>query len=247
MGRLGFDYSRAATAVEKISLLRGIEIAGLYSHFTTSEDPDQSYARLQIERFRHVVEELERRKIDVGLCHMANSGAIIAHADAHFDMVRPGIMLYGYPPGHGMPEKYPVRPVMALRSIVSFVKTVEPGSSISYGRRYVAHRRTQIATVPVGYADGFSRSLTNRASVIIRGVRYPQVGTVCMDHIMVDTGADGRVSEGDPVTLMGSEGNQSITAWDIGETIGTIPYEVTSLISARVPRIFLDKPGSGPG
>jgi alanine racemase len=175
----------------------------------------------------------------VPLKHMANSGAIIAHPGSHFDMVRPGIMLYGYPPAYGMPESFPVHPVMGLVSRVAFLKTVESGTSISYGRRYVTRSRTRIATVPAGYADGYPRLLTGRAEALIRGRRYPVVGTICMDLLMIDIGDAQDVAEGDAVTLMGKDGDEAITAWDIGLKIGTIPYEVTCLITQRVPRLFL--------
>jgi alanine racemase len=240
MGRLGMHHDGAAAAIERIVRLAGLRVEGLYSHFATSEDPDQSFAREQLDRFESVLSALDRRKISIPLRHMANSGAIIALPRSHFDLVRPGIMLYGYTPGRDMPQRYPVRPVMSLRSRVSFLKTVEGGTSISYGRRYSTPRRTTIATIPVGYADGFGRLLTNRSTCIIRGRRFPVVGTVCMDHIMVDVGPESGIDEGDDVTLLGHEGNETITAWDIASTIGTIPYEVTCLVTPRVPRVFVE-------
>ncbi len=147
MGRLGFPHERAADEVERIARFSAIGLAGVYSHFATSEDPDTGFAGLQVDRFGRFCQELHRRGIELPMKHMANSGAIIAHPDSHFDMVRPGIMLYGYPPAHGMAERFPVRPVMGLVSRVAFVKSVEPGTSVSYGRRYVARSRTRIATV----------------------------------------------------------------------------------------------------
>ena len=238
MGRLGVHHEKAVSTIERIARLPGISIEGVYSHFATSEVPDQAFAREQLGRFEAVLSGLESRKIPVPLRHMANSGAVIAMRDAHFDLVRPGIMLYGYAPGRGMPQKHAVRPVMALRSQISYVKAVDPGTSISYGRTYVTTRRTTIATIPVGYADGFGRLLTNRSECLIRGRRFPVVGTVCMDHIMADVGEDAGVEEGDPVTLIGRDKGEEITAWDIASTIGTIPYEVTCLVTPRVPRIY---------
>jgi alanine racemase len=138
-----------------------------------------------------------------------------------------------------MPGGDRLRPVMSLLSHVAFIKRVGPGTSISYNRRYVTASPTRIATVPVGYADGYSRLLTNRSSAIIRGKRYPVVGTVTMDNIMVDLGLEGPVEEGDPVTLIGCDGAELITAWDVASTLGSIPYEVTCLITRRVPRVFV--------
>lgn len=239
MGRLGFSAAQAADGIETVTRLRHLEVIGVYSHFATSEERDQSFAREQLERFHRVLEELSRRRIDIPLKHMANSGAIIALPESHFNMVRPGIMLYGYPPARSMELKYSLKPVMSLVSRVGFLKNVGAGTSISYGRKYRTNRNTTIATVPIGYADGFVRSLTNRSEVIIRGKRYPTVGTICMDQLMVDVG-DGAVCDvGDQVTLIGTDGGETISCWDIAETIGTIPYEVTCLITSRVPRISM--------
>jgi alanine racemase len=241
MGRLGIALDGAVETIARITSLRGLDVIGICSHFATSEDADQSYARFQLEQFKSVVAQLAGRGVRFAIRHMANSGAIMAIPDSHFDMVRPGIMLYGYPPGEGMIERYPVRPVMSLVSRVAFVKTVEPGASISYGRRFIAPTRSRIATVPIGYADGYSRLLTNRASALIRGVRFPVVGTICMDHVMIDLGEDRSVGEGDRVVLMGEDGSERITAWDLARTIGSIPYETTCLVTARVPRVYLGR------
>jgi alanine racemase len=240
MGRLGVVHEGAAGCVERIVRFPGLTIEGIYSHFATSEDPDQSYAREQLRRFTAVLNELEQRNLRPPLRHMANSGAVITLPESHFDIVRPGIMLYGYPPARGMNEPHPVRPVMALRSRVSFLKAVPAGTSISYGRRYSTTGHTTIATIPVGYADGFARLLTGKSHCIIRGRRFPVVGTVCMDHVMADLGPEPGVQEGDEVTLIGRDGTEEITAWDVASAIGTIPYEVTSLITPRVPRLFVE-------
>jgi alanine racemase len=238
MGRLGVAHAAAADLVEQVARRREVELAGVYSHFATSEDPDRTFADAQRKRFDAVLDDIARRKIDVPLRHMANSGAIISMPEARYDAVRPGIMLYGYPPRHGMTERFPVRPVMSIRSRVSLVKYVEPGTSISYGRRYFATERTAVATIPVGYADGYFRQLTNRASVLIRGRRHPVVGTICMDHIMANLGPATDIEAGDEVTLIGADGGESITAWDIAQTLGTIPYEVTCSVAPRVGRQY---------
>jgi alanine racemase len=247
MGRLGLSWREAAATIERIARVPGIVLKGVYSHFATSEDSDQSYARAQLDFFRELLEDLRRRRVEVPLRHMANSGAIISLHDSYFDAVRPGIMLYGYAPGRNMRQQYPVRPVMSLFSRVAFVKTVEAGVSVSYGRRFTAKSRTCIATVPIGYADGVSRLLSDRGRVLIKGRAYPVVGTVCMDMIMADLGSKSDVKEGDWVTIIGSDGKEQITAWDVSEVIGTIPYEVTSLITPRVERVYTEVKDSPAG
>ncbi len=238
MGRLGFATVAAPAAIERITRMESVELAGLYSHFATSDDADDSFARQQLREFLGLIASLEAHGICPPVKHMANSGAIISLPDAHLDMVRPGIMLYGYPPGKGMKQRFPLFPVMSILSQVTFLKTVERGRSISYGRKYFTRDRTIIGTVPVGYADGYSRLLTGNAEVLVRGKRVPVVGTVCMDAVMLDLGAETDVAEGDLVTLIGSEGGERIDAWEIAAKIGTIPYEVTSLIPKRVQRVY---------
>jgi alanine racemase len=239
MGRLGFDYAGAAECIEQVARLKRVELVGVYSHFATAEDDDQSFAREQLRRFNAVLGELDRRRIHVPLKHMANSAAIITLPDSHFDMVRPGIMLYGYGPTKEMASDAGLKPVMSLFSKITLLKRVPKGTSISYGRRYFTDRDTWIASVPAGYGDGYSRMLSNKAEVLIRGKRYPVVGTITMDHCMVDVGSSPEVRVGDEVTLLGGTGDQWISAWELAEKLGTIPYEVTCMVSARVPRTVL--------
>jgi alanine racemase len=239
MGRIGCTPAEAPGLVEEISSLDAIEVVGMYSHFATSEDRDRAFASRQLRVFMGVVDDVRRRAIEIPLQHMANSGAIINLPDSHLDMVRPGIMLYGYPPARGMEERFPLKPVMSLVSSIAFLKTVEGGTSISYGRRYIAARRTVIATIPVGYADGLARILTGKVELILRGKRYPVVGTICMDAIMADLGPEAEAAVGDQVTILGREAGESVSAWDIAALVGTIPYEVTCSVAPRVPRIFV--------
>jgi alanine racemase len=239
MGRIGCTPAGAPGLAEEIRSLDAIELVGLYSHFATSEDRDRAFASRQLKDFMSVVDELCRRGIEIPLKHMANSGAIINIPDSHVDMVRPGIMLYGYPPARGMEERFPVKPVMSLVSTIAFLKTVEGRTPISYGRRYSTSRETVIATVPIGYADGLARTLTGKVELILRGKRYPVVGTICMDAIMADLGPEANAAVGDTVTIIGRDGKESVTAWDIAALVGTIPYEVTCLVAPRVPRIFV--------
>jgi alanine racemase len=238
MGRLGFPYQRAAEDIEHTALLPSLNVIGVYSHFASSDEPDLTYARVQLERFKTVLAHLQTKRIEIPLKHLANSGAIIALPESHFTMVRPGIMLYGYTPRKGMTTTPPLQCVMSLVSKVSFIKTVEADTSISYNRRYFTRERTRIATVPIGYGDGYSRLLTNKAHVIITGKRFPIVGTICMDHLMVDIGNDADITVGDDVMLIGCAKSETLTAWDIAEALGTIPYEVTCNISQRVQRAY---------
>ena len=238
MGRLGFPFTTSVDDIGRIVAMSNLDVVGLYSHFATSDEEDLTYARVQVERFGDVVRMLEQSGIEIPLKHMANSGGIISLPESHFSMVRPGIMLYGYAPRKDLETSPSLQPAMSLVSRVSFLKSVYAHTSISYNRRYFTKARTRIATVPIGYGDGYSRALTNRGEVLIRGNRYPTVGTVCMDHIMVDVGNENRVELGDDVTLIGTDGSQSITAWQMAEKIGTIPYEITCNIAQRVQRAF---------
>ncbi|MBX2992325.1 MAG: alanine racemase [Bacteroidetes bacterium] len=239
MSRLGLSHEAAPEYIEQMARLRRLELAGVYSHFATAEDDDQSFALRQLHCFNRVLEELDRRRITVPLRHMANSAATITLPDSHFDMVRPGIMLYGYGPTKELASEAQLKPVMSLFSRITLMKKVPAGTAISYGRRFTTQQETWIATVPAGYGDGYSRMLTNKAEVLIRGKRYPVVGTICMDHCMIDVGTSGEVRLGDEVTLLGGTGDEWISAWSIAEQLGTIPYEVTCMVSARVPRTVL--------
>ena len=159
--------------------------------------------------------------------------------DSYFDMVRPGIMMYGYTPSHETNASVVIKPVMSLKAKVGFVKTVPKGTSISYSRRYFTEKTTTIASVTVGYADGYFRTLTNKISVLINGKKFPVVGTICMDQIMIDVG-NAKVNVGDEVVLIGKSKSKNISAWEISDSIGTIPYEVTCAVSSRVPRKYIN-------
>ena len=238
MGRLGRPAEAAASLVVRAARSPFLRLGGVYSHFATSEDPDTRFAEQQLRRFSDLLSAVRGEGVTIPLCHMANSGAIMTMPDAHLDMVRPGIMLYGYPPGRGMVERFPVRPVLSLITRAAFVKIVGPNTSISYGRKYFTGRTTTIVTVPAGYADGYSRLLTGKAEALIGGRRYPVVGTICMDQMMIDAGPDAEVRVGDEVVLIGRSGSDQITAWDVAAATGTIPYETTCLLTRRVTRVY---------
>ena len=236
MHRLGVDYSEASQFIQELSSNNNFIIDGIFTHFATSDEAGSDYVKLQIKRFDEVIKSLQVKKIDFGLVHAANSGAIIDYPGAYYDMVRPGISLYGYYPSLKTSESIKLYPVMSLVSKVLSIKRIKRGESISYGRRYFTTKDTNIISVPIGYADGFSRSLTNRVQVIIKGKIYKQVGTVTMDRIMFDVGND-KIKVNDDVILIGKKGKHSINAWDWSKIINTIPYEITCNISKRVPRL----------
>jgi alanine racemase len=239
MNRLGVDYSEAFKFIKKLSLNKNFIIDGIYTHFATSDEVGSEYAELQIKRFDEVIKELKAKKIIFGLAHAANSGAIIDFPEAYYDMVRPGISLYGYYPSLKTSESIKLYPVMSLVSKVSTVRKTKRGESVSYSRRYFTKEETKIISVPIGYADGFTRALTNKAQAIIKDKIYNQVGTVTMDRIMFDVGNDN-IKVNDDVILIGEKGKLKIDAWDWSKKINTIPYEVTCGISKRVPRVVKD-------
>ncbi|MHB1687693.1 MAG: alanine racemase [Ignavibacteriaceae bacterium] len=237
MNRIGIDFNEAFDFVKKISQNKNFIIDGIYTHFATSDEQEKKFANFQLKRFKYLLIELKKNKIGYGLAHAANSGAILDMPDSYFDMVRPGILLYGYYPSAQTSNSIKIKPVMSLYSIVTAVKKITAGETVSYGRKFGAKRETKIASVPIGYADGFSRGLTNSAKAIIKGKLFPQVGTVTMDRIMFEVGEEN-IHSNDKVILLGKHGNIKIDARDWGNILNTIPYEIVCGISKRVPRIY---------
>jgi alanine racemase len=238
MNRLGIDYDMAVDFIERVSKDKRFKLDGIYTHFAASDEKDKTFANLQLERFKEVIDRLKNNGINYGKAHCANSGAILDMPDAWLDMVRPGISLYGYYPSLETSESIKLKPVMSLYSVVNSLKEVGEGEGISYNRRFITNQRTRIAAVPAGYADGVRRDLTNKAAVIINGECFRQIGTVTMDRIMIDVGLSAKIKTGDKVILLGSQKNKKIDAWDWSRLINTIPYEITCGISKRVPRIY---------
>jgi alanine racemase len=236
MNRLGIDYQSAFKFIKKISRHKDFYVDGIYTHFATSDEKNNYFARLQLRKFQLLIDELKSDNIQFGLAHAANSGAVLNYPDSYFDMIRPGVSLYGYYPSENTTESVKLYPVMSIESEVGTVKTINRGDSVSYGRKFVAKEKTKIISLPIGYADGFRRSFTNRARAIIKGKMYPQIGTVTMDRIMFDIGNDN-IKIGDKVILLGRQKNLEISIWEWSDLLKTIPYEVTCLISKRMPRI----------
>lgn len=237
MERIGVHWYSSRPYLEEVHSLPGLEIEGLFSHFATA-DEDLDFARVQLDRFNEVVDFLEASGKRPPLVHMANSAALANLPEARFDLVRPGLLLYGYEPSPL--TSLGLDPVMRLMSRVSYFKSVKAGVGVSYGRTWIAPRDTRIATVPLGYGDGYSRALSNKAEVIIRGKRLPVVGRICMDQLMVDLGPEGEAYNGDEVLLFGRKGGDWLPAELLCERLGTIPYELTSMINTRVPRIYVE-------
>lgn len=241
MGRLGVKYTDAVDFIRKVSQDKKFVIDGIYTHFATSDERNKTFANLQLKRFKAIIDQLKSEGINYGLAHAANSGAILDMPEAYFDMVRPGISLYGYYPSWETSESIKLKPVMSLVASITNIKEVTKGESVSYGRKFVAKEKTRIATASVGYADGYVRGLSNRAEVIIKGKKYPQVGQVCMDRIMFNIGTNGSIKENDEVILLGQSKGSEFTAADWARILNTIPYEITCNISKRVPRVYTEK------
>lgn len=247
MGRLGIAYAEAGAFFSALRGLNNIEMEGIISHFASADELDEDgrrYTGRQAALFARAVEEARGLGFAPRYIHIANSAAAFSGAFPFCNMVRPGITLYGALPSADFQGRLNIRPVMRLKSRVAMLKWVEPGTSISYARRYVAEERTLVASVPVGYADGYSRALTNRGEALIRGGRARVAGTVCMDWIMLDVTHIPGVAVGDEVILLGCDrlGN-CIHAEELAEKAGTIPYEIFCGISKRVPRVYLGAKG----
>jgi alanine racemase len=206
------------------------------THFATADD-DPDFLAEQLAVFAPWVQDLRRRHPGV-VVHAANSAGTLREPAAHFDLVRCGIAIYGMDPFHLDPAEHDLEPALELASYVAEIKAVELGQSAGYGRRFVAERDSCLATLPIGYGDGVRRALTNNCDVLIRGRRYPLVGTVSMDNVTVDVGSDPDVGVGDTAVLIGRDGGERQTAEEIATRVGTINYEVTCGLSARVPRLY---------
>ena len=211
MGRIGIAPKDTIAFIDEVRTLRNIDVAGIFTHFATADDKNLSFARKQLSDFTSLLRKLDAAGIHVPIKHSANSGAILQLKDSYFDMVRPGIMLYGYYPSRETRKSLSLRPAMSLRSRIEFMKTVEKGTSVSYGRRYYTSSKTNIASVSIGYADGISRRLTNKANVLVKGKKYPVVGTICMDQLMINVGGTGVQGR--------RQGNPYGTRWGLGNSV----------------------------
>lgn len=239
MGRIGFTPDEESLrGIEDIAIQPGINLEGIFTHFAQADHEDGDYTLEQLNAFIDFTEELEKRGIKIELKHCANSAAIFRYPEAHLDMVRAGVIMYGLYPSPCISQLKPgIVPAMTLKSRISMIKTVAPGQSISYGRTYICERETRVATVPVGYADGYKRAFSNHSWAMIKGHKAYSIGTVCMDQCMFDITEIAGVQEGDEVILFGKKAD-GITADDLAIIANTINYEIVCSVSSRVPRTY---------
>lgn len=237
MGRLGVWHEEALDLVKKISRLKHLNLEGIFTHFSCA-DEDRIFTHSQIYRFEKLFKEVEKAGIKIPYRHAANSIGLMEFKNSHFNMVRPGLMLYGLYPRTDIPAKLTLYPALALKAKVVFLKSTPPGRSISYGRTHTTQKDTLIATVCIGYGDGYPRHLSNKAQVIIRDKKAPIVGTICMDQTMVDVGHIPQVKVGDEAILIGQGQKEKISAEELAQKAGTINYEIVCGVTARVPRIY---------
>ena len=240
MSRLGFGINeQSAETIKRISKMPNVNMEGIFTHFTKADEKDKSFTKKQIQEFVWMTERLKEKNVRFTYEHCSNSAGIIDVPEANFDIVRAGISTYGlYPSEEVDKTNVKLKPALALKSHVAFVKEIERGTPVSYGGTFVAKEKMKIATIPVGYADGYPRSLSNKGYVLIRGKKAPILGRVCMDQFMVDVTDIPDVKIGDAVTLLGKDGDETITMEQLGELSGRFNYEFACLITPRVPRIY---------
>jgi alanine racemase len=239
MNRIGFREKDFAEII-KIAALPNLIIEGIFTHFATSDHRDLSFARIQLKRFQSFYDKLQKEGLNIPIRHAANSAAILQFPESHFELVRPGISLYGFAPSSQIKGVVDLEPVLTWKAKVSQVKSIKTGESVSYGRTFQAAYPTRVATIPVGYADGLRRTLSNHGEMLIHGKRSTMIGRICMDQTMLEVTKIPRVKVGDVVTILGKDGKDQITATEMAEWLGTISYEVVCGISNRVPRVYLD-------
>jgi alanine racemase len=241
MTRLGVDLADVRALGEAVRAVEGVRIAGVFSHFASADAVDTLAAKAQVERFREAAAALAAAGIRPPHVHLANSAAVLSTPDAHFSMVRPGIMLYGYAPAPHLAARAKLRPAMRLRTAVAQARQVEAGRPVGYGGTFVTSRPSTIAVVPMGYADGYHRLASNRASVLVRGKRVPVAGRVCMDHTMLDVTDVGGVETGEPVVAFGRQAGAFLGADELAAWCDTISYEVLTSVGRRVPRVYVEE------
>jgi alanine racemase len=237
MERIGVHHYNAEGLLEAAARSAHVDVEGIYSHFANADAPDLADARRQLTRFEEVLGFYERRSLPAPLRHIANSAAVLRLPESHLDMVRPGILLYGVYPSLDAPRTVAVKPALTWKSRVVYFKVVEAGSPVSYGSTWKSDHRVRVVTVPVGYGDGYFRSMSNKAKVLLRGKALDQIGAICMDQMMVNV-EDGTAYNGDEVILIGEQQGERLTVEDLARWAGTIPYEILTAVASRVPRLY---------
>ena len=241
MGRIGFlPGEETVSIIEEIVNLKGIDTIGMFTHFATADEEDKTYTYEQFNKIKSIIDALKEKKIEIPFKHVSNSGAIMDMPETFLEGVRAGIILYGYYPSDEVKkDNLPLKRVLTLKTRVSHVKELEKDMYISYGRTFKTSRKSIIATIPVGYADGYSRLLSGKAKVIINGKAASVVGRICMDQCMVDVTDIGEVKVGDEVILLGEQDGVKYDADDMAKDMGTINYEIICMLKQRIPRVYL--------
>ncbi len=248
MGRIGLSGNALINDLEKIAKMQRIKITGLISHFSDADLSDKSYATVQLEKFNKAREALSRKLNRKIFSHIANSAAVLTFKDAYLDAVRPGIMLYGYSPlGQNIASILPsehinLMPAMKIKTKILCIRNLAPASPVSYGRTFITKRQSRIGVIPVGYADGYNRLFSNNADVLVKGRRVPVVGRVCMDLTMIDVTDIKNISEDDEVIMLGQQGKESITAYELALRAHTIPYEILTSLGSRSRKMYVESP-----
>ncbi len=235
MGRIGVNPDDVVSFMRKVKSLKNLNLEGLFSHFSSADETDKTFSKRQLQLFDQVIHEIQLAGIDLPKKHMANSAAVLDLPESYYDVVRPGIMIYGLYPSRDVSRSVNLKPAMTLKTMVSAVKTVPPGTPISYGRSFITKKKTRVAILPVGYADGYSRLLSNRGVAWIKRCRVPLIGRICMDICMVDVSDVEGVQPRDEVILFGEE----ISVDEVAGNIGTIVNDVVCAVGKRVPRIYV--------
>lgn len=238
MERIGVHSENAAPFIEAAINSRWCTVKGIYSHLACSDDPDSPMTREQLQRFLSACTYFDRVGAPMPVRHLANSGGVLHFPETHLDMVRPGIVLYGVLPDPASRATIDLRPALSLVSKVVYFKVVKAGRTVSYGATWAAGQDTRVITIPIGYGDGYPRSLSSRGEVLVRGQRHPIIGRVCMDQFMVDLGSDGTAYNGDEVVLIGRQDDMAISCEAVAQAAGTIPYEILTGLNQRIPREY---------
>ncbi|WP_026888479.1 alanine racemase [Clostridium beijerinckii] len=242
MGRIGFlPTEKAIDDICKICSLEGLEVIGIFTHFSTSDEKDKEYTNEQFEKFTDLLKKLSNLNIEIPIKHVSNSGAIMDMPKTYLDAVRAGIILYGYYPSNEVKkENLSLKPALTLKAIITRVQEMDKGMYISYGRTFKTERKSLIATIPIGYADGYSRLLAPNAKVIINGQFAPVVGRICMDQCMIDvTDINGDINVGNEVIILGEQDGLKFNADNFAEIMGTINYEILCMLKYRIPRVYI--------
>ncbi len=241
MKRIGFDVKRAFKNIQQIFAMKNLFVEGIFTHFATAESKNKFFAHYQLSKFIDLLDELKKCGYHIPVVHSANSAAVLDVPESYFDMVRPGLILYGYYPSNEVKNKIDIVPVMNFKSKVTFIKKVDAKTSISYGRLFYTKNSCFIGSVPIGYGDGYWRMLTNKSRVYINKKLYRTIGAITMDWLMVDLGIKSKVHVGDDVLLMGQENGKRMGADKLARLVGGIPYEMLCSVADRVNRIYLNE------